>query len=427
MDVTQITELEKRILSALMLRDGAAMAEAAEVLKAEDFYRVEHKMIYSAVLRLYAADVPYDCAAITNELEKTGELKRVGQDYLRSLNNLEYTTVRVNYYAKEISEASAKRKLDELGRMLSKCTKSDKTSAEWIALAEEKLTCAVSGTTNLKSASDIANRVLDEICNAKKSQGIKTGLIRLDKITGGLKKSDLIILAARPSMGKTALAMNIALNASINSSTAVFSLEMSESQLMQRMMSTEGRVESTRIQRGELNERELRAVADAAEDISKRKLFIDDTAAISLLELKTRSRRLKREHGLDLIIIDYLQLLQASKEYRGNRVQEVSELSRGLKSLAKELDVPVLALSQLSRAVEQRADKRPLLSDLRESGSIEQDADIVIFLYREEYYNREADDIAEAIVAKNRNGALGTCPLYFDKTIVSFNNLYRRD
>ena len=251
----------------------------------------------------------------------------------------------------------------------------------------------------------------------------------LDKMTAGFQKGDLIILAARPSMGKTALALNIAAEAARKNTVAMFSLEMSKEQLTQRLFSSLGKIPEVNLQRGDLSEEEWTSLIDAVGWVGELKLHIDDTAALSLFDLRQRARRLKREQGLDLIVVDYIQLMQGSKEYRGNRVQEVSELSRGLKALARELDIPVVVLSQLSRAVEMRAEKKPQLSDLRESGSIEQDADIVMFLYREEYYNKESEkeNLAEIIIAKNRNGATGIVPLYFAKEILQFSELTREE
>ena len=266
--------------------------------------------------------------------------------------------------------------------------------------------------------------------NKDGSKGLNCGFIDLNKAINGLKKSDLIILAARPSMGKTALALNMAMAAAKEAPVIFFSLEMSQQQLFERMLTAGSKVPISKIREGYLNDYDKNAIAQAAESLSNRKFFVDDTRAQTLMNIKAQALRVKHEcKGLGLIVVDYIQLMQGSKEYRGNRVQEVSEISRGLKVLAGELDVPVLALSQLSRAVEMRADKRPQLSDLRESGSIEQDADIVMFLYREEYYDRDTDkhDIAEVNIAKNRNGKIATASLLFNADIQLFNNFTRRE
>lgn len=430
MDVTQVTESEKQLLSALMLRDGEAMAEVVEVLKAEDFYRSEHRLIYSAILRLYAADIALNAFVVRNELEKEGTLNRVTWKYLSSLTELEYTMARVSYYAERIKTAARLRRLAQIGRELAdSATKSDAEVTEILAETERNLTAAVTDSfRKIVSAADLAQELCKDIAAPRDGMpGVPTGFRYLDKLICGLKKTDLIILAARPSMGKTALAMNIAANAARKHVVMIFSLEMSRLQIGQRICSAASRVNAMRIQNQKLTDGELTAVAQACGTISDLKFFIDDSRGITLAEIRIKAQRLKRERGLDLIVIDYLQLIQCGERYRGNRVQEVSELSRGLKILAQELDVPVLVLSQLSRAVEQRADKRPQLSDLRESGSIEQDADVVMLLYREEYYNHEdAENIAEVIIAKNRNGMTGSVPLKFEKEYMCFSNLTRR-
>lgn len=423
MDELQTLDVEKHLLSALLTDGEKVMTEVAEMVSASDFIRSEHREIYSAILRMSSSNEPIQPLSVRNELDKTGRLKIITPQYFLSLTGLEYTSRNAVYYAKEVREASLKRQLSELGAELVKESKRQ-TSTETLSYLEKKLTkLSTSQQTTVEDVSDILIRAIENL--TKSEVGLATRFRDLDRLTGGLKKSDLIILAARPSMGKTALALNIANNLSKSKSVLMFSLEMSKEQLMRRLLSSESGVPASRLG-DNLNELEMRKLTSSAGGLSKQRLKIDDTGALSLFEMKTRARRLKREKGLDVIIIDYLQLMQASKEYRGNRVQEVSEISRGLKALAKELDVPVLALSQLSRAVEQRLDKRPVLSDLRESGSIEQDADIVMFLYREEYYNIEVENnTAEVIVAKNRNGATGRTKLYFDKETVTFRNLLK--
>lgn len=300
----------------------------------------------------------------------------------------------------------------------------DVTEAKSFAQRNEK---------NIKPLSHLLVKTFEKIVHAHNNPGViigvPTGFYDLDKMSGGLKKSDLIILAARPSMGKTALALNIATAAASRGKvTLIFSLEMSRTQLMQRMLSANSQIPATKIQMGLLSDDDWDNILSSVVEMGEWPLYIDDTAGISLTDLKMEARRIKREHGLDLVVVDYIQLMQGSKEYRGNRVQEVSELSRGLKALARELDVPVLALSQLSRAVEMRAEKKPQLSDLRESGSIEQDADIVMFLYRDGYYDLDDEinrNIAELIIAKNRNGSTGKVDLYFAKEILQFSEFTR--
>ena len=425
--IDQTIELEKRLLSALMLRDGEAVAEVADVLTANDFYRPEHKKIYSAILRLHAADVALNWLLVKDELLKSGDSNRSILESFDGLSELEYTTARAPHYAERIKTASQLRRLVEIGRELSySASKGGATTIEVLADVEKKLTAVVDKDMRaLTSAEDLASETFDEIMRPQAETAIQTKFRYVDKLTGGgLKKSDLIILAARPSMGKTTFAINIAANVAMNHSVLLFSLEMSRVQIGKRLFSAMSRVSAMRIQSATLTEGETKAITDAGKLISKLKLFVDDSRGITLSMIRAKAQRLKREKGLDLIIIDYLQLIQCGNRYAGNRVQEVSELSRGLKILAQELDVPVLVLSQLSRAVEQRADKKPLLSDLRESGSIEQDADIVMFLYREDYYDRESDtDIAEVLIAKNRNGATGSVPLRFEKEYTLFSNL----
>lgn len=289
---------------------------------------------------------------------------------------------------------------------------------------EEPLT----NQTAVSSVNELFADTLEKFATGKVNMpGVPTGFKYLDAYIGGLKKSDMLILAARPSMGKSALAMNIAAEVAKKHSVLFLSLEMNKTQLIERIVASAARVHATKIQHRNLDDAELERVLDEADRVNDMKLFIDDTAGIGLPEIKMKACKMQREHGLDLIVIDYLQLMQASKAYRGDRVQEVSELSRGIKSLARELNIPILALSQLSRAVESRADKRPMLSDLRESGSIEQDADIVMFLYRDDYYDHESDvkGLAELIVAKNRNGAIGRVPFRFEKEFVRFEEVTR--
>ncbi|MBQ6298677.1 MAG: replicative DNA helicase [Selenomonadaceae bacterium] len=431
-DVKADVEMEKKLLSALMLKDGVAVPEATEILKAEDFYRPEHKEIYRAIVKLNEAGTLIDILLVERELELAGKLKSVTRKYLYGLLNSEHTTGRVPEYATAIKEMSQLRRMIEIGReLVINAQKEQATVAEILAETEQKLTEAAGQSyQKIKTAHDFAIEVWTELTKGEEeTRGLATGLLYLDTITSGLKKSDLIILAARPSMGKTALALNIVSQVARGHVVLLFSLEMSRSQLGVRFISSLSRINAMRVQNRTFTDGELQAVLRATTTLAEMKMFVDDTMGITLTELKTKARKIKREHGLDLIVIDYLQLIQCDDRYKGNRVQEVSELSRGLKALARELDVPILALSQLSRAVEMRAEKKPQLSDLRESGSIEQDADIVMFLYREEYYEHDTTkkNIAELIIAKNRNGATGVVPLKFEKEYVLFSNLLKED
>ncbi len=427
------TELEKKLLSALMLDEGLAIPYVSTILSAEDFYRPEHRLIFHALQNLSGRGTPLNVLLVENELRQSGDLARVSRKYLFSLLELEYTTARAEIYAKIIKDKSVLRKLTDAGHAISEEAQAEREPVEKILEAAERRILSVSteqNRTGFEVLKEIMSRTFEKI-NEKINHpneilGVTSGLMDLDKILNGFQKSDLILLAARPSMGKTALALNIALNAALKKkSVGIFSLEMSKTQLGTRLLSTRSGVNGQYLNTGNIPDDEINALVDAVSELSNLKMHIDDTAGIGLLELRSKSRRLKHERGLDLMIIDYLQLMQGSGAE--NRQQEISEISRGLKGLARELDVPILALSQLSRSVELRAEKKPQLSDLRESGSLEQDADIVMFLYREEYYNRETDNenIAELIIAKNRNGPTTSVRLQFQKEIMRFGDLTR--
>ena len=424
-------EIEKKLLSALMIDEGAAIPKVTEILKPDDFYRSEHARIFKALLSLNDEGKAVNILLVCEKLKETGELEKVGRQYAMSLVMMEYTTARAEIYAKLIRKKSLMRSLAQIGRELTDDAEHERFEPDEIqGQLEKKLEKLKSHESqNLEPIQEIILRQLQAALSPGIEKGIPTKYYFLDQYTGGLKKSDLIILAARPSMGKTAFALNIATHVAKEHSVALFSLEMSKEQLGNRMLASVGRISATKIQQGTLDDEETEAALNAASTLDHYKLFIDDTPALSLFELRQRARRTKREKGLELIVIDYLQLIQASKEYRGNRVQEVSELSRGLKTLARELDIPVIALSQLSRNVELRADKRPQLSDLRESGSIEQDADIVMFLYREEYYDKDTDlsNIAEVIIAKNRNGKTSSFKMHYEPNYLLFSDLARKE
>ena len=427
-------EIEKKLLSSLMIDEGEAIPRVSVMLNAEDFYRAEHRLIYAALLALYAKGTPINPLLVEAELNRSDEKRRVTRTYLFGLVELEYTAARAEYYAKIIKEHSIRRRLKEIGRELIEAADDEtKTVEELLEMAERKI-LSVSATQNRTGFEDVRSIMLKtfERVNARVSRpnelgGVGSGLIDLDKVLNGFQKSDLILLAARPSMGKTALALNIAANsAAKNKSVGVFSLEMSKLQLGSRMLSTWSGVNSQYLNTGNVSDDDMNLLLSALEELGNLKLYIDDTAGLGLLELRSKARRLKHEFGLDLLIIDYLQLMQGMRAE--NRQQEISEISRGLKGLARELDIPIIALSQLSRSVEMRAEKKPQLSDLRESGSLEQDADIVMFLYRDEYYNRDEQDnenIAELIIAKNRNGPTTSVRLQFNKEVMRFGNLTR--
>ncbi len=423
-------ETEKKLLSAMMLKDGVIIPQVAGILAAEDFYRPEHRLIFSAMLNIYDKGTPPDVLLIENELRRMGKFDGVGSSYLLALLDMEFTTARAGAQAKIIKDKAQRRRLIETGeKFLSKAYEDDTPNEELITMLESLMTTNAEIDSTLekidKSALDVFNRA-NELSKTTGLTGITTGLIDLNKLTNGLQKSDLIILAARPSMGKTALALNIAQSAAdAQKKVAVFSLEMSKNQLAARLLSTISNVAATKINSGDLSDRDFDKLIIALETIEQLPLYVDDTSSISVQAIRMKARRLQKAQGLDLVIVDYIQLMRGKGE---NRVQEISEISRGLKALAKELGVPVLALSQLSRQVEMRAEKKPQLSDLRDSGSIEQDADMVMFLYRDEYYNRDDpanQNVAELIISKNRNGATGAIRLYFQKDIMRFSDLIR--
>lgn len=429
-------DMEKKLLSAMMLKEGAIISTVANILTAEDFFRPEHRLIFNALVTVYSRGTPPDVLIVENELRSTGELERVNRSYLFSLVDLEFTTTRAETYANLIKEKAILRRLILAGEEIRDEAQDERNSVENVLEIAEKKILAVTTKTNqvgFEQLTAVLQKSFDRIQrihnHPDEMAGVTTGLIDLNRITNGLHKSDLILLAARPSMGKTALALNIAVNAArAGKVVAVFSLEMSKTQLGNRILSSWSGVNSLHLNTGNLSDEDMRLLIDALDDMSRLKLFIDDTAGLTLLEIRSKVRRLKHEHGLDLIVIDYLQLMQGgrSRLTEQNRQQEISEISRSLKALAREMDVPILALSQLSRNVEMRAEKKPQLSDLRESGSLEQDADIVMFLYRDEYYNRddtENENIAELILAKNRNGPTTSIRLQFQKEIMRFGDL----
>lgn len=429
-------EMEKKVLSAMMLEGGKIVPEVGTILKPSDFYREEHKIIYRAICNAYKNNegTPLDILLVEEELERKDELKKVTRLYLFALLEYEFTTARAVTFALKIREKSISRQLIESCEEIMYEACEDKIAVDELLEMATKRIFSIASKSNRKKAIPISHyigEIFEEIVNRAKHPneltGLETKIIGLDRALNGLQKSDLILLAARPSMGKTALALNIALSAAkLDKNVAIFSLEMSKGQLAERLLSTTSGVNSFNLKTGNLTEEEMRQLINAVEEISELRLYIDDTAGMTLLEMRSKLRQLKHETGLDLIVIDYLQLMQGGRAE--NRQQEISEISRSLKALAREMDVPILALSQLSRSVEMRADKKPQLSDLRESGSLEQDADIVMFLYRDEYYNRDDtanENLAELIIAKNRNGPTTTIPLQFNKEIMRFGDLTR--
>ena len=433
-------EVEKKLLSAMMLRESTIIPKVAAILTDEDFYRQENRIVFRALLNIYNRGTPPDILLIENELRRTGEIDQVDRSYLFSLIDMEFTTARAEAQATVIKEKAILRRLIQAGEEIADEARNEQNIVEDVLeSAEKKILSVTSKTTQIgfERLATVLQRSFERIQhihnNPGDMEGVTTGFADLNKITNGLHKSDLILLAARPSMGKTALALNIAANAArAGKVVALFSLEMSKTQLGNRLLSTMSGVDSMSLNTGNLSDEDMRELIDALARMEQYKLFIDDTAGMTLLEMRSKARRIKHEHGLDLMVIDYLQLMQGgrSRLSEQNRQQEISEISRSLKALARELDIPILALSQLSRNVEMRAEKKPQLSDLRESGSLEQDADMVMFLYRDEYYNRDDtnnQNLAELILAKNRNGPTTSIRLQFQKETMRFGDLTRED
>ncbi len=432
--IPQAVEMEKFVLGAMLLKEGEIIPTITSILTAEDFYRPEHRTIFDAILKIYSKKIIPNMLSLIEELRSSGELEKIGHEYVFSLMEIAHTTAYAEFYAQTIKEKSILRKLIKVGEeIIQDAITAVKPLSDILDNAEKKLFAVTSQneTSEFESITPILQRSFERIRRALDNpegiSGVSTSFNDFDKITSGLQKSDLILLAARPSMGKTALALNMAMNAALeNNIVAIFSLEMSKEQLGHRLLSSYSRINSQKLTTGNIDADEFNELVETLNYLTGTKLFIDDTAGISILELRSKARKIKNEHGLDLIVIDYLQLMQgaARKGADYNRQQEISEISRSLKALARELKVPILALSQLSRSVELRADKRPMLSDLRESGSLEQDADIVMFLYREEYYDKETENsnIAELVIAKNRNGPTTSINLQFDRECMHFGS-----
>ena len=430
-------EAEQAVLGAMLLKPDA-VTTAAEELSADDFYRETHRLIYEAMMELKDRTEPVDLVTLTEQLKKADKLAKIGGiPALSLIANSVPTAANVHYHARIVHEKAQLRSLISAATEIAGAAYESADEVEDIMDNAEKRILAVSSGKRSKDFVPLQEILLDTLeqidarYNNKGSiTGLPTGFTELDHLTAGLQKSDLILVAARPSMGKTAFTLNIAAHVVLRARepVAFFSLEMSKEQLVQRLLCSEGRIDSQRLRVGELEEKEWGDLIDTANRLSAAPLYIDDTPSITVMELRSKARRLKAEHGLSLIVIDYLQLMQGRASKNGdNRQQEISEISRSLKALARELNVPVIALSQLSRSVESRQVKRPMLSDLRESGSLEQDADIVMFLYREDYYDPETENknITEVIIAKHRNGPVDTVDLTFLKQFTKFGNLSR--
>lgn len=423
-------EAEQSVLGSILL-DKEAMISVSETLVPEDFYKEAHKVIYESMLKLYNSQSEIDLITLTDELRDQGYLDDIGGiAYITSLSTVVPTTSNIKYYVNIVKEKSISRQLISAANDIINLGYDGSAKVEYVLENAEKKIFDISQerTTNdfqpINQVISEALSMLEKLYEEKNDvTGLTTGFRDLNKKINGLQRSDLLLIAARPAMGKTAFALNLVQNAALkgDASVAVFSLEMSKEQLVQRMIASQSTVELKKIKTGTLADNDWPRITDGMAILSGAKIHIDDTPGIKISELRSKCRKLKIEKGLDLVLIDYLQLMEGEGQNE-SRQQEIAKISRSLKILAKELDCPVVALSQLSRAPEQRADHRPMLSDLRESGSIEQDADIVMFLYRDEYYNPDTEkkNIGEVIVAKNRHGETGTVELVWFGGIQKF-------
>lgn len=428
---------EEAVLGGILI-DNEAINVALEKLTADDFYTGAHKSLFSAMLTLWDKREPIDIVTVSNQLKSMGTLDQSGGiEFLSRLSTNTPSAGNVTYYAKIVKNMSVRRRLiHEASEIITDAFNVESDLDSFIDGAEQRIL----GVSDFRSAStfhkigDVVQdsiRTIEVLYDRKEPfTGVPSGFDQLDRITAGFQPSDLIIIAARPAMGKTSLALSIAqfVGVHIGKSVAIFSLEMSKEQIVMRMLCSEARVDNSRVRTGHLIESDFPRLVQSASKIAEASIFIDETPAISVVELRAKCRRLHREHPLSLVVVDYLQLMR-SPDYSRNREQEISDISRSLKALAKELSVPVIALSQLNRSVESRTDKRPVMSDLRESGAIEQDADVIGFVYRDEVYNPATTDkgVAELIISKQRNGPTGVVRLAFASEFTRFDNLEERE
>lgn len=418
-----------------MLTDADAVASSIEVLKPEDFYRADNRIIYEAMFNLYNRSEPIDIITVKAELESMGRFEQVGGlEYLAGLPDKVPTTANVQKYINIVEEKSKLRDLIKTANDIIELGYDPTEDVDDIMENVEKKVFNLTQGKNQKGYSAIKDVLVDsftqleELYNRKQHiTGVPSGFADLDYRTAGFHGSELILVAARPAMGKSAFALNIATNAAVRADVpvAIFNLEMSKEQLVNRILCSEAMVDSNKVRTGKLKEEDWSKLAEAIGPLSASNIYIDDTPGISITEIRAKCRKLQVEKHIGMVIIDYLQLIQGTNKRGGSREQEISEISRSLKIMAKELNVPVIALSQLSRAVEQRPDHKPMLSDLRESGAIEQDADIVMFLYRDDYYNPDSEkkNIAEVIIAKHRGGSTGSVDLRWFGSYTKFTNL----
>ena len=427
-------ESEQAVIGS-MLTDKEAVSAAIEVLKPEDFYREDNRTIFEAILNLYGRSEPIDIITLKSELSSMGKFEAVGGlEYIAELPDKVPTTANVEQYIKIVEEKSVLRNLIKTANEIITLGYDQTQEVDGIIDGAEKKIFEVMQKKNQKGYTPIKDILvetfteLEQLYNQKQRiTGIPTGFSDLDFRTSGLHNSDLILVAARPAMGKSAFALNIATNAAVRAKVpvAIFSLEMSKEQMTSRILCSEAMVDSNKVRTGKIDDEEWSKLAAASGELSEANIYIDDTPGISIMEIRAKCRKMKIEKNIGLVVIDYLQLVQGSGKRGGSREQEIAEISRSLKILAKEINVPVIALSQLSRAPEQRPDHRPMLSELRESGSIEQDADIVMFLYRDDYYNEDSEkkNIAEVILAKHRAGSTGTVELLWLGNYTKFANI----
>lgn len=433
----QNIEAEQAVLGAIFL-EPSSLTTASEALIPEDFYRAAHQKIFNVMLKLNDEGKAVDLITVTEELAATKLIEDVGGvSYLSSLAGSVPTAANIEYYARIVNEKSLLRRLIRTATNIATDGYSREDEVDALLSEAEKNIMEVAQRKNAGSfhnIKDVLVRTYDniEVMHQRVGDitGLETGFVDLDRMTAGFQRNDLIIVGARPSVGKTAFALNIAQNVAqkTGENIAIFSLEMGAEQLVMRLLCAEGNIDAQRLRTGSLTEEDWGKLTMAMGSLSNTGIYIDDTPGVRISDIQSKCRRLKQEHGLGMILIDYLQLILGSGRSGENRQQEVSEISRSLKQLARELQVPVIALSQLSRGVEQRQDKRPMMSDIRESGSIEQDADIVAFLYRDDYYDKESENknIIEIIIAKQRNGPVGTVQLAFVKEYNKFVNLETR-
>lgn len=431
----QNLDAEKSLLGAILISEDC-LADVTEIVHPDDFYDERHRHIYNAMWNLYERHQPVDLLTVRSELKAKKNMEKAGGvAYLSELSSYVPTAAHAKAYAELISAAAIRRRLIGAASTIAESAYDEENDTAQVLGEAERTLFEVSEKSSkgdMVAISDLLSDTFDRLETLHENKGsiagFKTGFVDLDKMTAGLHKSDLIILAARPAMGKTAFALNVTRNvASINKKAAlIFSLEMGKEQLINRMLADASGVDSFKLETGTFSGDDFGKISEAMATLSEDQIFIDDTPGLTVMEMRTKARRIAHEQELGVIVVDYLQLMSgSSKRAMDNRVQEISEISRGLKLIARELNVPVIALSQLSRSVESRDPKIPMLSDLRESGSIEQDADIVMFLYREDYYDPETErqNIADLILAKHRRGATGTIGLYFDKARVRFMSL----